>query len=276
MENVYNKIYKNKYVDLIGRYALYGEYGYYISPYIIHFICSDNLRLPFSRIRDYVNSVELKLTGYEIVTFLKEKEKEDNKDKPKISRSNNSKSQEFAYNFMKKLTASTYELNSTTLDYFNMYINNLKQNTINLIDLVNNIGNDDYKELFDSLDIKILNGEIYYDDAIRLCKPIIYNVLKLREMEKKANSLETYLTFSVSKEYLGRDGLSLSDICPPIGYQLMTYEAVSEDGYIELTDRQKRNMIEKENEELSMTMDMLSELNYGDSKRLGYINRNRN
>ena len=95
-------------------------------------------------------------------------------------------------------------------------------------------------------------------------------------MGEKANNKETYLTFSVSRDYLGRDGLSLSDICPPVGYQVITYEAISEDGYIELSDRQKRNMIEKANEELSMTMDMLSELNYGDSKRLGYINRNRN
>lgn len=260
MENVYNKIYKNKYVDLIGRYALYGEYGYYISPYIIHFICSDNLRLPFSRIRDYVNSVELKLTGYEIVTFLKEKEKEDNKDKPKISRSNNSKSQEFADNFMKKLTASTYELNSTTLDYFNMYINNLKQNTINLIDLVNNIGIDDYKELFDSLDIKILNGEIYYDDAIRLCKPIIYNVLKLREMEKKANSLETYLSFSVNNDYLRSKGITLSDICPTVSYQVPYFETMSEDGYIELSDNQKKQMLDDNIKSYSLMLKQLKSL----------------
>ncbi len=266
----------NKYVDLEERYALYGEYGDYINKYIIYSICTDNLGISFNEIRDYVNSAGLKLTEEEITIFLKEKEREDKQNNPKEDNSNKSKSQIFADNFMKKLTASTYELNSTTLDYFNMYINNLKQNTINLIDLVNNIGNDDYKELFDNLDIDVVEDKINYEDAIRLCKPIIYNVLKIREMEKKANNKETYLTFSVSREYLGRDGLCLSDVCPPVCYQLMTYEAVSEDGYIELTDRQKRNMIEKVNEELSMTMDMLSELNYGDSKRLGYINKKRN
>lgn len=85
-----------------------------------------------------------------------------------------------------------------------MYHGNLKQNTINLIDFVYNIGNDEYKELFDSLDIKIFDGKIYYKDAIRLCKPIIYNALRFREMEEEANNKETYLTFSVSKEYLGR------------------------------------------------------------------------
>ena len=266
----------NKYIDLEERYALYGEYGDYIDKCIIYSICADNLGISFSEIRDYVNSAGLKLTEEEITIFLKDKEKEDNQDNTKEDNSNKSKSQIFVDNFMKKLKTSTYELNPTTLEYFNMYLGNLKQNTINLIDLVYSIGNDEYKELFDSLDIDVVGDKINYEDAIRLCKPIIYNVLKIREMEEKANNKETYLTFSVSKEYLGRDGLSLSDICMTIGYQLMTYEAVSEDGYIELTDRQKRNMIEKANEELSMTMDMLSELNYGDSKRLGYINRNRN
>lgn len=266
----------NKYVDLEERYALYGEYWDYIDKYIIYSICADNLGITFSEIRDYVNSAGLKLTEEEITIFLKDKEKEDNQDNTKEDNSNKSKSQIFVDNFMKKLKASTYELNPTTLEYFNMYLSNLKQNAINLVDLVDNIGNDEYKELFDSLDIDVVGDKINYEDAIRLCKPIIYNVLKIREMEEKANNKETYLTFSVSRDYLGRDGLSLSDICPPVGYQVITYEAISEDGYIELSDRQKRNMIEKANEELSMTMDMLSELNYGDSKRLGYINRNRN
>ena len=89
-------------------------------------------------------------------------------------------------------------------------------------------------------------------------------------MEEKANKKETYLTFSVSRDCLGRDELCLSDVCPPVGYQVITYEAMSEDGYIELSDRQKEEMIRKEREEFSLTMDMLSELNYGDSKRLGY------
>ncbi len=260
----------NKYIDLEERYALFGEYGDYIDEYIIYSICADSLSLSFSEIRDYVNSVGVKLTEEEITTFLKEKEKEDNKDKSKVSSGNKTKSQEFADNFMRKLVTSTYEFSPTTLEYFNMYLGNLKQNTINLIDLVYSIGNDEYKELFDSLDIKIFDGKIYYEDAIRLCKPIIYNVLKIREMEKKANNKGTYLTFSVSKGYLGRDCLTLSDICPPIGYQVPTYEAISEDGYIELSDRQKEEMIRKEREEFSLTMDMLSELNYGDSKRLGF------
>ncbi len=171
---------------------------------------------------------------------------------------------------MKKLKLSTYELNPTTLEYFNMCIGNLKQNAINLVDLVDNIDNAEYKELFDSLDIDIIGDKINYEDVIRLCKPIIYNVLKSREMEEKANNKGTYLTFSVSKEYLGREGLTLSDICPPIGYQVPAYETISEDGYIELTDKQKEEMIRKEREKFSLIIDMLSELNYGDSKRLSY------
>jgi len=46
-----------------------------INECIIYSICVDNLSLSFSEIRDYVNSVGVKLTEEEITTFLKEQEK---------------------------------------------------------------------------------------------------------------------------------------------------------------------------------------------------------
>ena len=266
----------NKYVDLEERYALYGEYGDYIDKCIIYSICADNLGISFSEIRDYVNSAGLKLTEEEITIFLKDKEKEDKQNNPKEDNSNKSKSQIFADNFMKKLKASTYELNSTTLEYFNTYIGNLKQNAINLVNLVENIGNDEYKELFDSLDIDVVEDKINYEDAIRLCKPIIYNVLKIREMEEKANNKKTYLTFSVSRDYLGREGLSLSDICPPVGYQFSPFEMPKQDGYIELTEKQKEEAFDKVLNRAAIICALVDVQNMPKDKRLGYINKNRN
>ncbi len=86
MENISINI--NKYINLEIRCALYGEYGDYIDRYIIYSICADNLGMSFSGIRDYVNSVDLKLTEEEIIVFLKEKEMEVNQD---ISKEDNSK-----------------------------------------------------------------------------------------------------------------------------------------------------------------------------------------
>lgn len=266
----------NKYVDLEERFALYGEYGDYIDKYIIYSICADNLGISFSEIRDYVNSAGLKLTEEEITIFLKDKEKEDSQSNTKEDNSNKSKSQIFADNFMKKLKASTYELNPTTLEYFNMYLSNLKQNAINLVNLVENIGNDEYKELFDSLDIDVVEDKINYEDAIRLCKPIIYNVLKIREMEEKANNKKTYLTFSVSRDYLGREGLSLSDICPPVGYQFSPFEMPKQDGYIELTEKQKEEAFDKVLNRAAAICALVDVQNMSKDKRLGYINKNRN
>lgn len=85
-----------------------------INECIIYSICVDNLSLSFSEIRDYVNSVGVKLTEEEITTFLKEQEKGDNKEKSKVSSGNKTKSQEFADNFMKELVTSTYEFSPTT------------------------------------------------------------------------------------------------------------------------------------------------------------------
>lgn len=260
----------NKYIDLEERYALYGEYGDYIDKYIIYSICADNLGISFSEIRDYVNSAGLKLTEEEITIFLKDKEKEDNKEKSKVNSDNKTRSEEFADNFMEKLVASTYKFNPTTLEYFNMYLGNLKQNAINLVDLVDNIGNDEYKELFDSLDIDVVGDKINYEDAIRLCKPIIYNVLKIREMEEKANNKKTYLTFSVNRDYLGREGLSLSDICPSVGYQFSPFEMPKQDGYIELTEKQKEEAFDKILSRAATICAFVDVQNMPKDKRLGY------
>ena len=100
------KIDINKYVHFGINRVLYGKhYGDYITRFVIYNICADNLGINFSEIKDYINSVDIELSEEEITSFLEEKKREDNKYKPKENNSNKSKSQNFADNFMKKLTA---------------------------------------------------------------------------------------------------------------------------------------------------------------------------
>ena len=247
----------NKYINLEIRYALDGEYGDYIERWYIYSILADKLHLKEE----------------EIIPFLEGKKTASNtiKDKKK----NKSKSEAFADNFM-ELLSQPPKFNPVTLEYFRKYIGNLKENTMNLIDLVDNIDNDDYQELFSELDIHIIDGKIHYEDVLRICKPIIYNVFRLREMEKKANDKETYLTFSVSKDYLGRDGLSLSDICPPVGYQFSPFEMPKQDGYIELTEKQKEKAFDKILSRAATICALVDVQDIPKDKRLGYINKNKN
>ena len=238
-----------KYVDFEKRYELYEDYWNYMSKYMVYLICSDYLGIPFWEIRDYVNNAGVKLTKEEITTFLKEKEKEDNKNKTKKDDSDDCiLLKGFIDNLASMMAKITYELDPLALEYYNTYLNNLKQNTINLINLVDNMDNDEYKEVFDSLDINVVNGKVNYEDIIRLCKPIIYNVLRLREVEKKANQKETYLYEENWDEIILNNGY------PTVSYQVSTYEEVCEDGYIELTKRQKEEMRDKENPLIIFTL----------------------
>ena len=54
----------DKYVDLISRYAIYGENGYYIDSHIIHRIIVDELKLSmsFKDIVEFVKNCEMSLT----------------------------------------------------------------------------------------------------------------------------------------------------------------------------------------------------------------------
>ena len=65
----------DKYVDLLSRYAIYGENGYFIDPFIIHTILIDELKLnmSFSEMEKFVNKASITITEDEIKAFLDKK-----------------------------------------------------------------------------------------------------------------------------------------------------------------------------------------------------------
>ena len=90
--------------------------------------------------------------------------------------------------------------NTRFLEYFTNYLGILKKKTIKYLILLI-ISNIKYKNVFQGLDISIHNGGIHRRDVVRLCKPIIYNTLKIREISDKANNKRT-----INKDGLLRDG----------------------------------------------------------------------
>ena len=65
----------NKYVDLLSRYGIYGENGYYVDSHIIHRMIVDELKLhlSFSGIEEFVNTCGISITESEIKDFLDKK-----------------------------------------------------------------------------------------------------------------------------------------------------------------------------------------------------------
>lgn len=171
--------------------------------------------------------------------------------------------------FVDELTAIKYQYDSYALEYFKKYIDILKEKSLSLFEIVNKIQNialgkiNDEGEinkiisLLSEYDIKILeNGNIYYQDLIRLLTPLVENVLELKEKVDSANSLETYLSFKISKHSLYKDGFTEDDIYPKRALQVKAYEFDTK-GYIRLSHKQ-REALNKENlDNFSAWLDMV-------------------
>lgn len=261
----------DKFVDLLNRYAIYGEDGYYINPLVMTSIIPEELNLSMSinEVINYIKNADVQLTEQEIKNYLREKFEQD--DSELYMRQKNRKGlssnptkwteediQNASQQFVDDLAAIKYQYDSYTLEYFKKYIDILKEKSLSLFEIVNKIQNialgkindeDEINQIINLLseyDIKILeNGNIYYQDLIRLLTPLVENVLELKEKIKSANSLETYLSFKISKHSLYKDGFVEDDIYPKRALQVKVL-GFDNKGYIRLSNKQ-REVLQKEN-----------------------------
>lgn len=261
----------DKFVDLLNRYVIYGEDGYYINPLVMTSIIPEELNLSMSinEVIDYIKNASVQLTEQEIKNYLKEKFQQDDseldirqKNRKRLSGDPTKWTEEDIQNasqqFVDDLVAIKYQYDPYILEYFKKYIDILKEKSLSLFEIVNRIQNialgkindqDEINQIINLLseyDIKILeNGNIYYQDLIRLLTPLVENVLELKEKVESANNLETYLCFKISKHSLYKDGFTEDDIYPKRALQVIAYEFDTK-GYIRLSHRQKE-ILRKEN-----------------------------
>ncbi|MGM9835072.1 MAG: hypothetical protein ACI31M_04780 [Bacilli bacterium] len=271
----------DKFVDLLNRCAIYGEYGYYISPLVMTTIISEELNLSMSikEVINYIKNARVQITDEEIKKYLKLRFEQDDSEL-KIRQENRKKLgknptewtkediENASQQFVDDLVSAKYKYDPYTLEYFKKYIDILKEKSLSLCEIVNKIQNialgkindeNEIKQIIDSLseyDIKILeNGNIYYQDVIRLLTPLIENVLALKEKVERANNLETYLNFSVSKHSLYRDGFTEDDIYPKRALQVKNYGF--DTGYIRLSYSQKEQIQKDHLENFSAWLDLV-------------------
>lgn len=258
------------------------DYGYYINPLVMTSIISKELNFSMSinEVIDYIKKADVSLTEQEIKNYLRTKFEQDdselNKRQKNIKKLNGDPTkwteediQNASQQFVDELTAIKYQYDSYALEYFKKYIDILKEKSLSLFEIVNKIQNialgkiNDEGEinkiisLLSEYDIKILeNGNIYYQDLIRLLTPLVENVLELKEKVDSANSLETYLSFKISKHSLYKDGFTEDDIYPKRALQVKAYEFDTK-GYIRLSHKQ-REALNKENlDNFSAWLDMV-------------------
>lgn len=213
----------DKYVDLLGRYAIYGEKGYYIEPFIIkHMIVNElELSMTFNEIEKFINDCKISLTAEEVKEFLKKK---------------------------------NHKFEPYTLEYFKIYTSILKvkcRTLFGILDDLEKIKDDEIsEECWDrilDLDFHInKDGEIYIPDAVRLADAIIYNVKDLYNKINQGNNCETYLNFKESKFDLYEDGIFESEIYPRKELQIKDKYYSSKNEFSALSEKQEEELRKQE------------------------------
>lgn len=261
-----------RYVNLEERYAIYGESGYYIAPFLINMAIVDELKLSMSynEIEKFIKNTNITLTQEEIKEFLNNKMNEEHPGlKEEIEKSMKNTSSIITFTSDEKenkrkidanvrkmramTTASRYYFEPYSLQYFKNYVSILKEKCRTLFDILDDIGRirteeiteEQWKRIID-LDFHINeNGDIYYADADRLLDAVVHNVKDLYNKIKQGNNLETYLTFKESKHSLLKDDVFESEIYPRKEVQIKDLHYACSSEFIALSDQQQKEL-EKE------------------------------
>ncbi len=271
----------DNYVDLLCRYAIYGEDGYYVDPrHVIYQMIVDELKLnmSFSNIEEYVNTCKISITESEIKNFLSKKMDEEEptlrkeleeSSKPisnKLSKLTNEDIKKDAKEFGNLILKSRYTFEPDSLQYFKTYTSILKEKCKTLFEILEDlfkikdgtISQEGWNRIVD-LDFHINKyGDVYINDIQRLANAIIYNVKDLHDKITKGNNPETYLTFKESKHKESRDEIFESKNYPRKEVQIkdLYYEHCKE--FIALSENQKEML---RNERYKMLEEDLSDDN---------------
>lgn len=188
----------DKYVEINEKYASYDNDGYYIEPIIILVMIFDNLQfgLSFEELKEFVKTVDVIISEESLCKFIEQKRKETNK---------------------KSLSNQSSEALSTR-EYLRDYLEKRKKKCTTLFDIYEDVEavKEDRKLTTESLErLNMLGihfndyGCIYYEDALRLAKAIVFNVKDLYKVGGFANKLESYWDSKANGAFVvGSNGLS--------------------------------------------------------------------
>lgn len=267
MKNIDAKI--NEFIDLINNSTIYEDKDY-ISSLIMTSIIPRiiNVGMSTNEMKEYTKSIEVSVTEEEIITFLNQRFEIENKEvKDRIEKRNKLSNNiledpDFSYDgraqrFIDDIIAIRYSFNSYTLEYFKRYVSILKIKIAKLFKHIDDIQSialgritdeESINNIINELakyDIKVLpNGDIYYQDMIRLLTPLMENIILLMDKINEANQIETYLNFSVSKEKLYRDGLFESELYPKEELQVPSLY-YNKRGCIRLSEKQREELLKQ-------------------------------
>ncbi len=150
--------------------------------------------------------------------------------------------QETSNNKAQNVRNERYIYKPYTLEYFKKYISIVKAKTIILLSIIEKINNKQFKQLnnlLNNFDIQIdEDGNMSREDIIRLIVPTINNINDLYDQVNKANDLNSYLLFKLSKELFINNGISLEELYPTVELQIQNSDNNHIVGNIPLSKKQ--------------------------------------
>lgn len=227
----------------------------FVDPSIMKEIIVDETKISkkFKDIKKFVASAQVLLTEEDIKDFLNSKLIEENPSL--IGKNINENDIDISTNhFVESINLSKYEFDPSTLNYYRDYVKILKQKSMKLLSIIDELIKDKAGKLkwctinnvIEQLDLKInKDKDICYEDLMRLVIPTIDNILKLKQILNEANCLDTYLEFSIKKVCESED-YTMYDIFPKKDLQIKQILDQDIPGYVPLSENQK-NKIKKSN-----------------------------
>lgn len=217
----------------------------YVSIDIIKETLYEILHIKYKKLKKYIENISIKITNDDIKNYLTEKRNIDESRSEIINR----------YNPV--LIKQNCSLNPFAFHYYKKCINILKEKINKLLYIIDNIDNMFYEKLSYNKELEFNNYLLQFDiildkenklikrkDAIRIITPILENIDMLKEIEEKANNLDSYIGFRLSDKSSIKYGLNENGIYPDIKLQnknISYFISVnSEYGYIPLSDNQKK------------------------------------
>lgn len=227
----------------------------YYNPNILIKILEDYYKKSFNDLKKDLKNIQITITQEDIKKYLEQKFKEENPElKQRIENKKTRKKKslleltsEDIDNLSKDLTdqllASKYDFDPYTLNYLKKYSEIVRNKSLALLDIIELLSC--YGSIVE-YDIILKNDKISKIDIERIIKPTLENIDAFYEKVNQANTLDTYLSLSITNHSLMRHGITESEIYPVKQLQIKDLYYNGTKGTIPFSEKQKEELSEEQ------------------------------
>lgn len=227
----------------------------YYNPNILIQILEDYYKKSIDELKNDLENIQITITQEDIKKYLEQKFKEENpelKERIETRKTRKKKSlleltPEDIDNLSSVLTdqlmASKYDFDPYTLNYLKKYSEIVRYKSLALLDIIELLSC--YGSVVE-YDIILKNDKISKADIERIIKPTLENINSFYEKINQANTLDTYLTLSITEHSHMKNGITECEIYPIKQLQVKDLYYSGVKGTIPFSEKQKEELSEEQ------------------------------